>query len=478
MNEDYKNNEKDRTSGHENKKEAQKHGSHKRYGQRAGSAMLICFIVFILIYTVVNITNISSALTKVMNVLTPIILGAGFAYLLNPILKFFEFKALKWIKNKKLLRGLSLLLTYAVALGALAAAIFLVAPQLFESITTLLDENNLNRYIDNTVNIINGLINKYFSTHSSATISREQLISFVAKFFSESGDIFQGIGSMAVEYASGLVVGVKNFIFALFISLYILISKERLTAQANKIATAVLRPQSKKRFYRYVALCDRTFGGFLIGKIVDSLIIGLITLVTLFFFDMPFYLLVSAIVCVTNVIPVFGPFIGAIPSFFIILIVDPSKAFIFLILILIIQQLDGNVIGPKILGSSTGMNPLGVMISIIIMGDLFGVVGMILGVPIFAVALAIVNELSEDRLRRKNMPINTAEYYPENSLVDPYAPTETFTHWIFSTAGHAFGHLFKLIFGKRKGNVTEENTEKNTQENTKTDTEKDNKDEQ
>ena len=175
---------------------------------------------------------------------------------------------------------------------------------------------------------------------------------------------------------------------------------------------------------------------------------------------MPFYLLVSTIVCVTNVIPVFGPFIGAIPSFFIILIVDPAKAFIFLALILIIQQLDGNVIGPKILGNSTGMSSLGVMISIIIMGDLFGVVGMILGVPIFAVALAIVNELSEDKLRKKNLPVNTAEYYPENSLVDPYAPHETFTHRIFSLAGKAFGRIFKIIFGKKDTKEQKENTEK------------------
>ncbi len=476
MNDDYKNDGREKDEAAPPYEDSPKGGRHKGRGRVAGVAMLICFVAFILLYTIVNISSLSATFSKVLAVLAPVILGAGFAYLLNPILRFFEFKALRWIKNKKLLRGLSLLLTYTVALGALAAAVFLVAPQLIESISTLLDKDNLDGYINNTVNFINGLINRYFSTHTSVAISREQLIGFVSRFFTESGDIFQWIGSKALEYAGGLFVGVKNFIFALFISLYILISKERLAAQANKISTALLKPRQKKRFYRYVELCDKTFGGFLIGKILDSLIIGLITLVSLFvidtfIFEMPFYPLVSAIVCVTNIIPVFGPFIGAIPSFFIIFIVDPSKAFVFLVLILIIQQLDGNVIGPKILGSSTGMGSLGVMVSIIIMGDLFGVVGMILGVPIFAVALAIVNELSEDRLRKKNLPVNTAEYYSENSLVDPYAPTETFSHWLFSVAGSIFGKLFKPIFKKRKKADLEENSENQNTEKDDTENE-------
>ena len=456
MNEDYKDKEAEVKENEAPKENTQKpSGKNKKRGQRAGTATLICFIAFILLYAIVNISSLSATMSWVMSVLTPVILGAGFAYLLNPILKFFEYKALRWIKNKKLLRTLSLICTYTVALGFLTAVVFLVAPQLFESVTALLDEKTLNGYIDNTVNTINGLISKYLSAHTEIKVNREQLLNFIAKFFSESGDLFQGIGALALEYLGSLVVGIKNVVFALFISLYILIAKERLKAQSNKIVTAVLRPESKKKFYRYVDLCNRTFGGFFIGKIVDSLIIGLITLVVLFFFKMPFYLLVSAIVCVTNIIPVFGPFIGAIPSFFIILIVDPSKALLFLVLILLIQQLDGNVIGPKILGNSTGMGSLGVMVSIIIMGDLFGVVGMILGVPIFAVALAIVNELSEERLRKKNLPVNTAEYYSEDSLVDPYAPNKTFTHWFFTATGSVFGKLFKFIFRKNKKQDTE-----------------------
>ena len=464
MNEDYENKKSEDMEADTPKESIPKpNGKSKKRGQRAGTATLICFAVFILLYAIVNISSLSATMSAVTSVLAPVILGAGFAYLLNPILRFFEYKAFKWIKNKKLLRTLSLICTYTVALGFLTAVVFLVAPQLFESVTALLDEKTLNGYIDNTVNTINGLIGKYLSTHTEIKVNREQLLGFIAKFFSESGDLFQGIGALALEYLSSLVVGIKNFIFALFISLYILISKERLKAQANKIATAVLRPESKKKFYRYANLCNRTFGGFLIGKIVDSLIIGLITLVVLFFFKMPFYLLVSAIVCVTNVIPVFGPFIGAIPSFFIILIVDPSKALLFLIIILLIQQLDGNVIGPKILGNSTGMGSLGVMVSIIIMGDLFGIVGMILGVPIFAVALAIVNELSEDRLRKKNLPVNTAEYYSEDSLVDPYAKNETLSHWVFTATGNLFGKLFKLILRKKKKTDTEKENDNEQQ---------------
>ena len=171
--------------------------------------------------------------------------------------------------------------------------------------------------------------------------------------------------------------------------------------------------------------------------------------------------LVSAIVCVTNVIPVFGPFIGAIPSFFIIFIKDPSKAFIFLIIILIIQQIDGNIIGPKILGDSTGMSSLGVMVAILIMGHWLGVIGMILGVPIFAVILAIVNEIAENKLRQKNLPVNTAEYYSSNAEADIYTQRETISHAVFSFAGDLFGRLFNLIFKRKKTSEAESDEKEN-----------------
>jgi len=473
MNEDYKKNKEPYNKSDQKEQKGEHHRPASKRDKnllRTGTAVFLCFLAFVILYAIVNIQSLSATVSAVVSVLTPVILGFGIAYLLNPILKFFELKAYKGIKSKKVLRALSLISTYAVTLIFIAAVIFLILPRLFDSIFMNLIPS-FDNYIDDTIMLINGLINEYLDSHTVPNINREQLLGFVARFFTQSGDIFQAIGEYAIKYGTGLVVGVKNLIFSVFISIYVLISKENLKAQTNKICTAFLSPKAKNNLYRYAELCNRTFGGFLVGKIIDSLIIGLITLGTLFFFDMPFYLLVSTIVCITNVIPVFGPFIGAIPSFFIIFIVDPKKALLFLVLILIIQQLDGNVIGPKILGNSTGMGSLGVMVSILIMGDLFGVIGMILGVPIFAVALALINEFAENKLRRKNLPVNTAEYYPADSLVDPYASNETISHKIFSMAGSIFTGLFKLMFKNRKGADNELKTvNENTSENSDGDT--------
>ena len=465
MNEDF--DKKDTQDGEpveeKPREDAKENKNGKEKGSRSFIVIAICLAAFVVLYAVVNVSGLSSAASNVISVLNPVILGFGLAYLLNPVLKFFERKVFKKISNKTVLRVLSLVSTYVLSLLLLTAVIFLIIPQLIQSIITLVI--SFDSYIDNTINLINGLIERYLDTHYTPSVNREQLLSFISRLFTTSGDLFQSIGGYVVKYGAGFVIGLKNFVFAVFISIYVLISKENLKAQANKLTTAFMREESKRRLYKYVKLCNKTFGGFLVGKIIDSFIIGLITLVTLFFFKMPFYVLVSAIVCVTNVIPVFGPFIGAIPSFFIIFIVDPGKALLFLVLILIIQQIDGNIIGPKILGNSTGMSSLGVMVSIIIMGEWFGVIGMILGVPIFAVILAILNELAEHRLRKKNLPVNTAEYYPSDSLVDPYATHETLSHRIFSFAGQLFGKMFKAIFGGRKKKAKAESAENDEQSN-------------
>lgn len=469
MNEDFdKKDTRDEEPEKMDERESTENTKGKEKGSRSFIVIAVCLAAFVVLFAIVNASGLASAASNVISVLNPVILGFGLAYLLNPILKFFEFKVFRKIKNKTVLRILSLVSTYVLSLLILTAVIFLIIPQLIESIITLVI--SFDSYIDNTINLINGLIERYLDTHSTPAVNREQLLGFISRLFTTSGDLFQSIGGYVVKYGTGLVIGLKNFVFAVFISIYVLISKENLIAQANKLTTAFMRARSKQRLYKYIKLCNKTFGGFLVGKIIDSLIIGLITLVTLFFFKMPFYVLVSAIVCVTNVIPVFGPFIGAIPSFFIIFIVDPGKAILFLVLILIIQQIDGNIIGPKILGNSTGLSSLGVMVSIIIMGEWFGVIGMVLGVPIFAVILAIINELAENRLRKKNLPINIAEYYPADSLVDPYATHETLSHRFFSFAGHLFGKMFRAIFGGRRKKTSDD--DKNNEKNNTKDQEK------
>ena len=452
------NDEFEKKEAEESAEEKKHTSSSKRRSRRSDSptfgliAIVIFLALFVALYTIVTVSSLATVASKIMSVLTPVVLGFGIAYLLNPLLKLYENRLFKGIKNKKALRALGLICTYLTVFLFLGGALFLVAPALIESITVLIA--NFDGYIEHTIELINGLIGKYLDSHKEISIDRAQLYELIAKLFNTSGDLFQSVGDYVIKYGKGLVVGAKNLLFALFISIYVLISKEKLKANAVKLTTAFLSSGPRHRLYKYARLCNKTFGGFFIGKIIDSLIIGAITFVTLYLFDMPFFELVSAIVCVTNVIPVFGPFIGAIPSFFIIFIKDPSKAFIFLIIILIIQQIDGNIIGPKILGDSTGMSSLGVMVAILIMGDWLGVIGMILGVPIFAVILAIVNEIAENKLRQKNLPVNTAEYYSSNAEAEIYTQRETISHAVFSFAGH-------LIFKRKKTSEAESDDKEN-----------------
>ena len=460
-------NEKIPPSEDKNQEHPRKPGknSSQNFRKRGSVATAILLgITFILLYVLVNISTFSGIISNILSVCAPIILGVALAYLLNPLLKFYEFKVFKWIKKKRILRGLSLFMTYVTVGAFLTACALVLIPQLIQSASDLTAK--FDGYLQSTADLLNSVLQKMFAQQGDEnTLDKEKLLSAITGFISDSGDLVSGILNYIVQYGSGLVVSLKNMIFAFFISIYVLISKERLKAQVNKFTSAVFHTRGQKRFYRYVSLCDRTFSGFFVGKIIDSLIIGAITLVTLLIFRMPYALLVSAIVCVTNVIPVFGPFIGAIPSFFIIFIVSPPKAFLFLVLILIIQQLDGNVIGPKVLGDSTGISTLSVMAAILVMGDIFGVVGMVIGVPLFAVIIAVVKELVEAKLKKKNLPTETAEYYAEDSLVNPHEVRETVTQRMF----HRIGRLISRIFRGKKSNKNSDNQENKDAKETRKD---------
>ncbi len=422
--------------------EVHKSEPHTTKKKNVAAVALTCGIIFTVLYAIVNISVLSGIFSAILSVFAPIILGGALAYMLNPILKLFEFKVFKKIKNKNVLRSLSMVMTYIVFFLIVIAFLLLLIPQLVESVT--LFASQFDSYIDKLVEAVNNLAaNITENEQYRDLIDADKLVSSVTDFLFKSEDVFATIMTYVSEYGMGLIISIKNVFLAIFISIYVLSSKERLKAQTAKFATAVFTPSKSRRFFKYVSLCDRTFGGFFVGKIIDSLIIGVICLIVFAIFRMPYTLLISTIICITNVIPVFGPFIGAIPSFFIILIVDPKKALVFLILVLLIQQLDGNVIGPKILGNTTGISSLGVIIAIIIMGEYFGIIGMLVGVPIFAVLISIVKEFLETRLRAKNKPTDTAEYYAVDSLVDPHEQHHSVTEKIFGTVGATFKKIFK-----------------------------------
>lgn len=229
------------------------------------------------------------------------------------------------------------------------------------------------------------------------------------------------------EGVIGVVNGLIDILIGFIVAIYLLFGKEKFMGQCRKIVYAFNPPRRANIILHIASKTNKTFNGFIIGKIIDSAIIGVLCFIGLSILKMPYTLLVTVIVGVTNVIPVFGPYIGAIPSAILILLVDPMKGLYFIIFIFLLQQLDGNVIGPMILGDSTGLSAFWVMFAILIGGGLFGLPGMIVGVPTFAVIYYIIKMLIQQKLEQKKLPVETEHYNEKNYVGDDgkfIVPTE------------------------------------------------------
>ena len=367
----------------------------------------------------------------VLSILSPLIIGLVIAYLCDPILEFFEYRIFKRLHNGSLKRGLSLFFTIIVAFSIVAIVAVMMIPQLYLSITELF--RNSETYINSLLSWLQTGLNKLTANlpmdivdisdidklmvliedmFGSAENALSELIAELQEIASE-GNLWERVWAMLL----GLFNSVKNLFIGLFIAFYTLASKEKRVAQIRKFRKAMLSEKSNGKVEDFIALADKTFGGFIFGKILDSLVIGVLTFVLLSIFEVsPYNMLIATFVGLTNVIPVFGPFIGAIPSFFVVLISNPGKAILFLVLILIIQQLDGNIIGPKILGDNTGVSSLCVIIAIAVCSAMWGVVGMIIGVPIFAVVIEMMKRTLEKKLAAKGEPTDTMAYYPADAV--------------------------------------------------------------
>lgn len=384
-------------------------------------------IIFIVAYCIVNIDSITGFIDLVGGIIEPLIIGGIIAYLFNPVLEFYEYRAFRRMKNGDARRGLSLLLTVLTAIAVIALFLLMIIPKLIESISDL--ANNYQTYVDNLLGVVQNLVNtlaeKFEWDVSIEDV--EDLKAMLLDFFGNGANIFESIMSFVKE--SGIVSDVgnalmdvvtvfKNWILGIFIAFYILSSKEKRVAQVSKFRRAIFNKKQNQRISDVANLVDKTFSGFVFGVLIDALVVGIMTFVLLSIFKVsPKYNLLIAVICaVTNIIPVFGPFIGAIPSALIVLISNPSKFFLFIILVLIIQQIDGNLLCPKIQGDNTGISSLAVLIAITIAGNIGGILGMIIGVPIFAVLIELVKQFLDHKLEKMGEPVDTTAYYPEDAL--------------------------------------------------------------
>ena len=420
----------------EEKKSAAYYEKRPEFGNRGPSKILLHFrkgLTFFLViaacvifyFALLRINDISAGISKLVDVLKPILYGLAIAYLLNPVVKQIDRWLIPQLKKKmtlekarKVSRSVGVLASLVMLLALILALCNMLIPELYKSIRDM-------------VYTLPGQISDVVEKITSIQTDKSPAGIMARNLLEQGSDalqnwIKQDLLTKVNEVMSNLTVGVisfvneiLNFLIGLIVSIYILFSKETFSAQSKKIVYAVFRTNHANMILHLTKKSNEIFGGFIIGKIIDSMIIGVLCFLGLTILKMPYILLISVIVGVTNVIPFFGPYIGAIPSAILILLNDPIKGLYFLIFILVLQQLDGNVIGPKILGNSTGLSAFWVVFSILVGGGLFGFVGMIMGVPTFAVIYYIITMLINHMLEKKKLPLLTSQY-GEKSYVDDY----------------------------------------------------------
>lgn len=381
---------------------------NNKYATIAMYAFLVICGSILLYLGISHISSIKASINDFIKTLQPFIIGGTLAYLLNFILRFYEDKILSHDFFKKLKRsakrGIGLLLTYITASIITYLFIQFVLPQLVDSIIGLV--NNIPEYLNELTKVTNDIFDNLNL--------QPEYINLITDKFGEAVTYIITIISNLVPVIGNFVVGatssILNIIIGIIVSIYILIDKEKFMALGKKIVYALCSEEKAKFTLRLATQSNMTFSRFIGGKILDSFIIGLLTFVILTIFKMPYILLISVIVGVTNIIPFFGPFIGGIPAAIIILFVSPIQALWFVIIIIVIQQIDGNIIGPKILGDSIGISAFWILFSLLVAAKFMGFVGMVIGVPLFAIFYSIIKEIIEEKLRKKGLPIETEKY--------------------------------------------------------------------
>lgn len=388
-------------------------------------------VVYLLI---INLDDIFSGFMFMLSVLKPVIYGAIIAYLLNPLTKMYYRLLLKGYEkkgkspsDKTVLIMESMTIVFALLTGVLIIAIlcWLVIPQLITTVISLIETvpsqaNDYYNYITDKIQSNKYIASRMQDTALQATKYMDNIMNNDLFPWLKS-ELLPNLNIYAKQFANGVMSFINvlyNLFIGIIVAIYLLKGKRVFAAQAKKITYGVCRKKTADTIIHYVRISNNMFSGFISGKIVDSTIIGIICFILMTIFRMPYALLVSVIVGVTNVIPVFGPYIGAIPSALLILLVSPVQALYFIILVAILQQVDGNIIGPAILGESTGLSAFWVLFSILFFGGFWGIVGMLVGCPLFAVIYTIAKDFINYCLEKRKLSTDTQTYVNLKTIED------------------------------------------------------------
>ena len=394
-----------------------KNDKFRKYLYWGATVFVVLALVVVLIFLLINEASVKALFGLISSILMPIIYGAVLAYLLTPVFNWVRGlvdkgleKTVKTVKTRKrIARATAMMASILMLVVIVFGLILMLIPQLISSLVGIVEAmptsvRNLQLWLEQMLvdnPELEAMVMPYYDT------AVNYLQDWVSKVVVPNLSNIIGGLSMGVY---NMLIALKNVLIGVIVMVYLLNMKEKLITQAKMIVYSAFPLKVANKVVEEVRYTHKVFGGFIIGKLVDSLIIGLMCFVLLSLMNMPYVLLVSVIIGVTNVIPFFGPFIGAVPAAFLILLVSPIKCLYFIGFIFLLQQFDGNVLGPKILGDTTGISSFWVLFSILLFGGLFGFIGMIIGVPTFAVLYRLFTELVTYLLGKKNLSQDIGHY--------------------------------------------------------------------
>ena len=382
------------------------------------SNMAVVAFAILLLALLYYFGQIWGFIVSFIDVVKPFLLGFGIAFLLLPIVGkvelFFNKVVFRRREHPRLSRVLATAIAFLLLLALVAGFFAILVPRLITSVKSIL------QYASNFISMNSDKIEQFLLQYEFLSFDGEKLViaweNVVSEMMNYTSVLINNVMAIASGISNGVYSVVFHFLVGLIAAFYLLLDKETFCAQAKKLCYSLFNRSTSETLIHWTRRANKIFAGFITGKILDSLIIGIICYVCMLIFHIEFPLLIAVIVGITNIIPFFGPFIGAVPSILILLLVNPLSALWFAIFILVLQQVDGNVIGPFILGDYVGLSAFWIMLSIAVGGGLFGFAGMLLGVPVFALIYAIVRTIAETRLKKRSLPIETEQYIkaPEN----------------------------------------------------------------
>lgn len=410
------------------------HNPHSN--RRAWIGVAIYGSILLTLCVLINLEDISSFLNKILDLLRPILWGLVLSYLINPIFRFFERKAFSKLRFSGLRRSLALILSYLSFFLLIALVLALLLPELILSLTNFFSK--LGDYTASAIATFNTLVVKLNDRLNAAGIHQnllqpldaesigfsmnslmenlDEIMAWAEPFLSPNGSFSVG------KWLGNLFSGITDLIFAFFVSIYLLSTKERRYAQIMKLRNAIFNHRTNEFITRVCTVANSCFGNFILGKLAESVLIGVTAYLTFLLFKIPYALLIAVIGAIANLIPFVGPILGLIPALVIVLLAEPSKALTLVLIVFFLQQLDKNLINPRML-DRYNISYLAVLIAVTSVGIPFGLPGLLLCVPLFATVMALLDESAERRLRQKGLLSSLENYYPSDSMVNPSKDT-------------------------------------------------------